>query len=107
MQRDVGTLERDQQFVLVGVQPGEQAVEGHERGGRREDPIEAPVERALAGRGRVAAAGLEVGVEPPQPRPDPLQRRALSLGEADQGMDQALGVDPTERVMAALRRAQD
>jgi hypothetical protein len=42
MQRDVWALEHDQQVVLVGVQPGEQVVEGHERGGRREDPIEAP-----------------------------------------------------------------
>ena len=42
----------------------------------------------------------EVGVEPPHPRPDPFERRALCRGEADQGMDQTLGVDPTARVMA-------
>ena len=53
MERDVGTLERDQQLVLVGVQSvASNAVEGHKLGARREDPIEAPGQRALE-----AAAG--------------------------------------------------
>jgi len=48
MERDVRTLESDQQVVLVGVQPRKLAVEGREPGACREDPIEASVEgRAL------------------------------------------------------------
>ncbi len=41
VKRDVGPIEGDQQFGLVGVQPGKRAVEGREAGLAAEDTIEA------------------------------------------------------------------
>ena len=66
MERDVGPVEGDQQFGLVGVQPGKRAVEGREAGLAPEDTIEAGLEAGLGAWGGIAAIGLEVGVEPPQ-----------------------------------------
>ena len=40
MQRRLGAVEHHQQFVLVGMQPREQAIEGDETGASAEDAIE-------------------------------------------------------------------
>jgi len=62
--------------------------------------VAAPLERRLGRRGRVAAIALEVGVEPPHPCPNPLDGLALPVVEADQLVDEPLGVDPAQRVSA-------
>ena len=48
VERDFGPVEHHQQFGLVGVQPGEQAVEGDEAGPALEDAVEAGAQGGLA-----------------------------------------------------------
>ena len=45
------------------------------------------------------------GVEPPHPRPDPRTRLPLAVVEADQLVDEPLGVDPAQRVRADVELA--
>jgi hypothetical protein len=66
MERDVGAIERHQQFGLVGAQPGEQAVEGGKGGSAFEDVIETDAQGGLTRSRRVAAIGLEIAIEPPE-----------------------------------------
>ncbi len=99
---DLGMLEDEQQFVLVGVEPRQQPVQGGEVGAGREDVVETPDKLASPPPGRPLAVGLEVGVEPLDPRPDPLLGLGLPSGEAVQPVHQPLGVDPAERMIPDL-----
>ncbi len=100
MKRDVGPLEGDEQLLLIGMQSFEQPVECGKAGSGGEEPLEALLERRVGLRRRLPAVRLEIGIEPPQPRPDPLDGLALPVIEADQLVDQPFGVDPAQRVMA-------
>jgi len=65
VQGDLRPVEHHQQFGLVGVEPGEQTIEGHEASFAREDAIEPYPQRGLASSGRSATIGLEIAVEVP------------------------------------------
>ena len=72
MQRALGPIEDNQQFWLVGVQPLEQAVEANKAGCTLEDPIEARPQGGLALWRRISAVSFQIGIEPPDQRPDAL-----------------------------------
>lgn len=72
VQRDLGPIQRHQQFGLIGVQPPKQTVEGDEAGTSAEDPIEAGAQFATPPGGGVGTIGLEIGIEPPDQRADAL-----------------------------------
>ncbi len=65
VERHRRTIEGDQQLGLVGMQPGQQAVQGYKAGRGGENPLEARLQLPLAVIRRVATVGFEVGVEPP------------------------------------------
>jgi len=98
-------VEHDQQFVLVGVQPREQAIERDESGVAAEDTIEAGAQLAAAAWCRVGAVGVQRGVERPDERADLLLCGTLGLGEAVELVQQPLGVDPAQRVRADCKLA--
>ena len=100
VQRGFGMVEHDQQFVLVGVQPLEQAIERDEPGSAAEDAIEAGAQLAAAAWCGVGAVSFQLGVESPDERPDLLLCGTLGLGEGVELVHQPLGVDPAQRVRA-------
>ena len=105
MKRDIRPFEGAEQLDLVGVEPGEQPVEGGKAGGGGEQPVKAGLKLPLSARSGIAAICLQVGVEPPHPRPDPRARLPLAVVEADQLVDEPLGVDPAQRVRADVELA--
>lgn len=96
VKRDIGLVEDHQQFRLVGVEAGEQPVEGGEAGLAFEDAVEAGTQGGLSRRRRIVAIGLEVGVEPPDQAADALLGGAMMIGEGVELVDQALGMDPAQ-----------
>ena len=78
---------------MLAWRPGEQPVEGGKAGGGGEQPVKAGLKLPLSARSGIAAICLQVGVEPPHPRPDPRTRLPLAVVEADQLVDEPLGVD--------------
>ena len=105
VQRALGPIEDNQQFGLVGVQPLEQAVEGNKAGCALEDPIEARPQGGLAPWRRILAVSFQIGIEPPDQRPDALLGGAVAVGEGVELVDQALGVDPAQSVPADVELA--
>jgi hypothetical protein len=98
MQRNFGPLEHHQQFGLVGMEPGEQAVEGDEAGLAREDAVELRLQLSLALWGGSATIGLEIGVELPDQRADRGLSGAVLLGEGVEFVNQPLGMNPAQAV---------
>jgi len=98
VERNVGTVEDDQQLTLAGFQPGEGLVEVGEAGGAAEDAIEPGLEAGLGLGRRAGPIELQVPVEPPDQVPDQNDGGTLLVGHGDQGVDQALGMDPAQTV---------
>src|SRR5713101_7637737 len=102
VERDFGSIEDHQQFVLVGMEPCEQTVEGDEAGLTHEDAVEPCPQGGLALPGRMLAIGFEIAIEPP----DQCARSALSLalfiGEGIELVNEALGMDPAQAVRADI-----
>ena len=94
-------LEDGEQLGLIGMQPGQQAIERNEAGAATEDAIEAGTHLAAASGGRRRAIGLQVGVKLPDQCADALLRDAVQIGEGVELMDQPLGMDPTQRMPTA------
>ena len=90
---------------MLARMTGQQAVEFGKGGICREDGIEAAAELGAPSLARALAVGLEVGIEPPEPCADALLLAAPLLGEAIERVDQPLGVDPAERMMADIELA--
>lgn len=100
MQRDLRMIEDEEQFGLVRVEAGEQAVERGKAGAPPEDAVEAGAQFGPAPRRRIGLIGLEITVEPPDEGADALLRRALPLGESLELVDEALGMHPAQAMPA-------
>ncbi len=95
---DLGAVEDDQQLLLVGLETGQQAVQGGVAGAGRKERLEAPDElgsSSAAGRGLVV---LEVGIEPPEALLNARLGLPLGLGDRIKFLDQPLGMDPAKGV---------
>ena len=98
VERHLWPLEHGEQFGLAQLQSDEGFVEVGEAGGPVEDAVEASFE-AGSGLGRwLGPIELEVAVVPPDQQADQGDGSTLALGDRDQTVDQALGVNPTKRV---------
>src|SRR4051794_14483570 len=100
VQRDVRPIEGPQQLGFVGVEAGEQPIEGSKAGAALEDTVETGAQGGSALWCRISAVGLEVAVEPPDQRAHVLLRDTLPVGEGIELVDQAFGMDPTQGVAA-------
>ena len=100
VQGDFGPIEDHQQFVLVGMEPCEQTVEGDEAGLAREDAVEPCPQGGLALRGRMLAIGFEIAIEPPDQRARSALSLALFIREGVELVNEALGMDPAQAVRA-------
>src|SRR5216684_3513591 len=100
MERDLWPIENHQQFGLVGVQPGEQAVERGEAGSALEDAVEPCPHLGLAAAGRLALVGEEVAVEPPDQGAQRLLGDAAVHCEGIELVNETLGMDPAQRVIS-------
>src|SRR4051794_25638609 len=81
---------------LLAYKPLQQPVERGEAGTPTEDPVEAGAQRCPPARVRVAATGLEVGVEPPDQAALALLGGVLAVGEGVELVDQSLRVHPAQ-----------
>jgi hypothetical protein len=93
MQRDVGAIEHGQQFVLVGMQPRQQAIQRDEAGAAAEDAVEAGAKLSAAAGCGVETVRFQIGIEPPDQRADTLLRDALIVVESIEFVYQSLGVN--------------
>ena len=100
VQRDLRVIEHHQQLGLVGVQPLKQTVEGGEARVPLEDTIEARTQFTASAWRRIEPVGLQIGIEPPDQSANMLLRTTLLVGKRLQLVNQALGVDPAQRVVA-------
>ena len=100
MERYLRPVGHQQQLGLVGVQPGEQAIERDETGASTEDALEAGTQFATASRGRSGAIRLEIIIEAPDQRTHAQLRGAMQIGECIQLVHQPLGMHPAERMPA-------
>jgi hypothetical protein len=100
VQRNFRVIEHHQQFVFVGVQALKQTVKGDEACAPLKDAIEARPHFTASTPRRREPVGLQVGVEPPDQPADMLLGDMLLVSERLQFVHQALGVDPTESVLA-------
>jgi len=94
VQRQLRSVEHDQQLLLVGVQTREQPVEGREPGAATEDAVEPGAELAFPSPAGIALVDLEIGVEPPDQGAQALLGGVLLVGEGVELVDQTLGMDP-------------
>ena len=102
VQRDLGSVEHHQQFGFVGVEPREQTVEGDEAGLAREDAIEPRPHCGLALFGGSATIGLEFTIEVPDQLADSGLGSAVLVGEGVELVNQALGMNPAQAMLADI-----
>src|SRR5215831_20043003 len=100
VQRDFGSVEHHQQFWLIGVEPREQAIECDEAGVSLEDAVEPRPQSGLALFGGGATIDLEITVEVPDQLADGGLGGAVVVGEGVELVNQALGMNPAQAVMA-------
>jgi hypothetical protein len=62
---DLGSVEHQEQFALVGMEPCEQTVEGDKPGPAGEDAVEPCPQGGLAPADGMLAIGFEITIEPP------------------------------------------
>src|SRR5216684_4732679 len=99
---DLRVIEHHQQFGFIGMQPGEQSIEGGKAGLALKDPVEAGAQRGLVFGGRIAAIGFQVAVEPPDKAADALLGGIVAVGEGVELVDQPLGMDPAQPMPADI-----
>src|SRR6266851_6683716 len=102
VERNFGTIEHHQQFALVGMEPCEQAVEGDEASLAREDAVEPCPQGGAALRGGMPAIGFEIAIEPPDQCPDVTLGDALLMREGVELVNEPLGMDPAQAVLADI-----
>ena len=95
MERNLGPIEYHQQFALVGMEPGEQAIESDEACLAREDAIEACRQGGLALPGRMLTISFEIAIEAPDQRADAALGNAVLIRE---------GVELVNEVLSTGRR---
>ena len=100
MERDVRVVEHAQEGGALGVDAGQQLVEGDEAGLAGEDLVEAGSQLASWSCARLLPPGFELSVEPPDARANGLLDDPLALGEGVEGVDLALHVDPAAGMAA-------
>ncbi len=97
---DIGSFEHAQELFLAPEQASQQMIEGGVAGSALEDAVELRAEEVRLFRARCALVILQAPIEPPD---RPLGDRdgvALSVVGGDELVDEALGVDPAQRVVA-------
>src|ERR1700734_3990124 len=87
------------------LRPLQQTVEHRIAGSALEDAIELPAQEACLLRARGALVVLQAPIEPPDHPPGDLDGVALLIVGGNKLMDEALGVDPAERVIAEAELA--
>ena len=102
VQRDFGSVEHHQQLGLVGVEPREQAVEGDEAGLARKDAVEPRPQGNLALFGGRTTIGLKITVEVPDQLADAGLGGAVLRGEGIELVNQALGMNPAQTMLADI-----
>jgi hypothetical protein len=102
--RDFRVIEHHQQFGFVGMQSGEQSIEGGKAGLARKYAIEAGAQCGLALRGRIAAIGFQVVVEPSDKGADGAGG-IVSVGESVELVNQPHGMDPAQPMPADIELA--
>src|ERR1700692_2310723 len=102
VQWDFGSVEHHQQLGFVGVEPREQAVEGDEAGLALEDAVEPSPQCCLALFGGAATIGLEMTFEVPDQLARVGRGGAILVGEGVQLVNQTLGMNPTQAVLADI-----
>src|SRR5258707_3406410 len=103
VQGDLGPVEHQEQFALVSMEPCEQTVEGDEPGLAREDAVEPCPQGGLAPADGMLAIGFEIAIEPPDQCTNFALRLTLLVGEGVELVDEALGMDPAQAVLADIK----
>ena len=96
MQWNLRPLQDPQQFVLVGREFCQQAIQGDEAGALVEDAIKAQPQGAAAFCGGCQAICFQIGIEAPDQSADTLLGGAVLVGEGIELVDQPFGMDPTQ-----------
>src|SRR5262245_26151800 len=94
VQWDLWPIQDHKQFLLLGMEALEEAVQGDKAGASAEQIVEASAQLRLALWHRLAAVALEIGVEPPDALLDAVDGLALLVGEGVELVHQPLGMDP-------------
>ena len=102
VERDFWPVEHHQQLGLVGMKTSEQPIEGGKAGLSLEDAVKSGAQGGPSCRRRIAAVGLQIGVEPPDQAAHPLLGSAMVVGEGIELVDQPLGMDPAQSMAANL-----
>src|SRR6266851_4689603 len=84
------------------MEPCEQTVEGDEPGLAREDAVEPCPQGGLAPADGMLAIGFEIAIEPPDQCTNFALRLTLLVGEGVELVDEALGMDPAQAVLADI-----
>src|SRR5258708_4438342 len=95
VERYFGPFEYHQQLGLVGVQPGQQAIQRGEASGAEEDAVEACAQRGRPAFTGVSLVSSEARVKVPDHATYPRLGCAIVVVERIQFMHQPLRVDPT------------
>ena len=95
MQRDLRPVEHAQELGLARVEPGEETIECRIAGAAPEDPVEPRAHCRRPSPLGLALPSLQVAVEPPDQLSDEIDGTTLRLGNRQQLMDQAFGMNPT------------
>jgi len=98
VQWDLGMIQHAQEFSLVGVQPGKQAIKGGKTGLSFENAVEAGFECCFAPEIGSKAICLEIGVKPPDQGADPFLGPPRRIGKGVELMNEPFGMNPAERV---------
>ena len=102
---DLGAVEDDQQRLLVGLETGQQAVQGGGAGAGRKERLEAPDELGSSAAG-LALVVLEVAIEPPEALLNARLGAAIDTSVTGvELLNQALGMNPAGRVGADVELA--
>jgi len=97
-----GPLEHAQEFVLVGEETSEEPVERRVSGSAFEDAVEARLEFGGSFRARIELERLELAIEPPDRSLCDLDGAALPVVGGNELVDEALGVNPAQGVVADM-----
>ena len=93
-------MQDPQQFVLVGGESCQQAIQGDEASALAEDAMKAQPQGAAAFCGGRQAIFFQIGIEAPDQSADTLLGGAVLVGEGIELVDQPFGMHPTQRMQA-------
>src|SRR5215831_18377972 len=102
MQRNLGAIQHHEQFAFVGMEPREQTVEGDESGVAGEDALEARPQGRPALPVWTLAIGFEIAIERPDQSTNPSLGLALLIGEGVELVNETLGMNPAQPMLADI-----